>query len=193
MAKKTKSESAVVEEVIGTLDVAVEENMNKEIEETIEKPVLKKANKEPLNDDDEIEVISLTPNVGYKDSKTGDFYKWEEVGHIELMTFETIKNMHRNYKSYFRSLWLKPLDDRAINKLGLESTYAKYEFLMDKDNYTRENIKKLSDAISSTPNGVKYSICDKIKNFVATGEVSDIKVIRELETKLDLDLVSLLD
>ena len=193
MAGKGKTKSVVVEEVVETLDATVEENMNEEIEETIEKPVSKRVNKEPLNNDDEIEVISIIPNVGYKDNETGDFYSWDKVGHVELMTFKTIHNMHRNFKSYFKDLWLKPLDDRVINKLGLEGNYAKYEFLMDKNNYTRENIKQLSDAISSTPNGVKYSVCNKIKNFVATGEVSDIKVIRELETKLDLDLVSLLD
>jgi hypothetical protein len=192
MARKSTTKP-VVEEIVTNIVDTAEENMNEEIEEAVKEAVSKNANREPLNDNDEIEVISLIPNVGYKDSKTGDFYKWEEVEHIELMTFETIKNMHRNYKSYFRNLWLKPLDDRVINKLGLESTYKKYEFLMDKENYTRENIKKLSDAISSTPNGLKYSICNKIKSFVATGEVSDIKVIRELETKLDLDLVSLLD
>lgn len=191
MAGKGKTKSAV-KEVVETLDISVEENMNEEVKETIEKPVDKKVNKEPLNDSDEIEVISLVPNVSYKDSKTGDFYRWENVGHVEFMTFETIKNMHRNFK-YFRNLWLKPLDGRVVNKLGLENTYAKYEYLMDVDNYTRDNIRKLSEAITSTPNAVKYSICDKIKNLVATGEVSDIKVIRELETKLDLDLVSLLD
>lgn len=191
MAGKGKTKSTV-EKVVETLDTTVEENMNEEVEETVEKPVDKKVNKEPLNDSDEIEVISLVPNIGYKDSKTGDFYRWENVGHVEFMTFETIKNMHRNFK-YFRNLWLKPLDGRVVNKLGLENTYAKYEYLMDVDNYTRDNIRKLSEAITSTPNAVKYSICDKIKNLVATGEVSDIKVIRELETKLDLDLVSLLD
>ena len=46
-----------------------------------------------LNDSDEIEVVSLIPNVSYKDSKTLDMYEWDEVGHAECMTFETLKNL----------------------------------------------------------------------------------------------------
>lgn len=197
MARKSVTKSVVAEEVVTNSDVAMEENMNKEVEvveeELVENQVIKKINKEPLIDIDEIEVVSLIPNVSYQDSKTSDFYEWEQVGHIELMTFETIKNTWRNHKSYFKNMWLKPLDDRVINKLGLESTFTKYEFLMDKENYTRENIKELCDAISSTPNGMKHSICNKIKNLVVNGDVSDIKVIKALDNKLGLDLVSLLD
>ena len=191
MAGKGKTKPVAKEIKEDIIDTTVE-NMNEEIEEVIEEPV-KRVKQEPLNNDDEIEVISLIPNVSYKDNKTDDFYTWEKAEHVELMTFETIQNMHRNYKSYFKNMWLKPLDDRVVKKLGLEGTYTKYEFLMDKENYTRENVKKLSEAISSTPNGMKHSICNKIKNFVTTGEVSDIKVIRELEAKLGLDLISLLD
>ena len=177
--------------VVDVSEAVVEENMNEEVE-VIEKPI-KKVNKEPLNDDDEIGIISLIPNVSYKDSRTNDFYKWDDVDDIEYMTFGTIKNLWRNNKDYFRKLWLKPLDDRVINKLGLEGTYSKYEFLMDKENYTRENINKLCDAISSTPNGMKHSVCDKIKILVMNGDISDIKVIKAIDGKLGLDLISLLD
>ena len=97
MARTSTSKTAV--EVIETT-VAAEENMN-----------AKKIKIEQLNDYDEIDVVSLIPNISYKDSKTGDFYEWYEVGHIEPMTFETIKNMWRNHKDYFRNMCLKPNDE----------------------------------------------------------------------------------
>ena len=49
------------------------EKMNEESKKTM--------NQEPLGDYDEIEIVSLIPNVSYKDSKTGDFYSWDEIGH----------------------------------------------------------------------------------------------------------------
>lgn len=163
------------------------ENMNEE-----EKIVEKMVKSEPLRDTDEIDVEAIVPNVSYKDSKTGDMYEWDEVGHIEPMTFETLKNMWRSYKGYFRNMWLKPNDDRVINQFGLTKVYSKYEYLMNASNYTKKNIKSICDEIVSTPNGLKFAICDKIKNMVISGDVSDVSVIKELEKRLKIDLIEFL-
>ena len=91
-----------------------------------EKTVKKTVKAEPLNDSDEIEVVSLIDNVSYKDSKTLDMYDWDVAGHVEYMSFETLKNMWRSHKGYFKNMWLKPKDDRVINKFGLTKTFEKY-------------------------------------------------------------------
>ena len=153
---------------------------------------VKKVKSEPLNDSDEIKVTSLIPNVSYKDSKTGDMYKWDAVGHFEYMSFETLKNMWRNNKGYFKNMWLKPEDDRVINKFALTSVFEKYEFLMNGDNYTKKNVNKICKAISETPNGLKQSLCGKIRSLVVDGDVSDITVIKALEKELKIDLISFL-
>lgn len=187
-AKNTAETTAAVD----TAAVVVEaENMD--VQEVKEVPALKVATAKPLDDMDEIEVISLIPNVSYKDSHSGDFYQWDKVGHTEYMTFETLKNMWRNNKGYFRNMWLKPMDERVISKFGLKSVFDKYEFLMDAKNYTRKNIELLCDNISSTPNGMKISICKRVKDMIASGELVDVMVIRALENHLKLDLISLLN
>lgn len=169
-------------DVINAVETMDEENKN----------VVKKVIKEELKDTDEIEVVSLVPNVSYKDSKTLDMYEWDEVGHVEPMSFETLKNMWRNNKGYFKNLWLKPCDDRVINKFGLTKTFEKYEYLMDASNYTRKNIDALCEAISDTPNGLKFAICDKIKSMVVNGEVTDASVLKALEKHLNIDLIDFL-
>lgn len=186
MARTSTAKSAV-EEVVTTVD-AVEEKMD----ENNKKNTRKSIGIEPLEDYDEIEVVSIIPNVSYKDSKTGDMYEWDEVGHVEYMTFETLKNMWRNHKGYFRNMWLKPEDDRVINKFGLTKTFEKYEYLMDESNYTKKNISDICSAISDTPNGLKMSICSKIKNMVINGQVTDASVIRALEKHLKIDLIDFL-
>ncbi len=167
---------------------AVEEMSEKETKNT-----KKSANVEPLEDSNEIEVISLVSNVSYKDSKTLDTYEWRDIGHVEYMTFETLKNMWRNNKGYFKNLWLKPNDDRVINKFGLTKTFEKYEYLMDGSNYTKKNIDVICDAIKSTPNSLKLAICDKVKSLVISGEITNVYVIRELEKRLKIDLIEFLD
>lgn len=190
MARTTKP---AIEEVVDNdvMDTNIE--TTKKMNEEEKKSTKKSINIEPLEDSDEIEVVSLVSNVSYKDSKTLDTYEWSEIGHVEYMTFETLKNMWRNNKGYFKNLWLKPNDDRVINKFGLTNTYEKYEYLMDGSNYVKKNIKAICDAIKSTPNGLKLSICDKVKSLVVDGEITDIFVIRELEKHLRIDLISFIN
>lgn len=197
--KKDFNETPVTENVTGADFNTEKEEKNVKAKETSKKEKSDKpktATKkvvEPLEDYDEIEVVSLIPNVTYKDSKTGDMYEWDTIGHIEYMTFDTLKTLWRSHKGYFKNMWLKPNDERVINKFGLTKTFEKYEFLMDEENYTKKNINEICKAISETPIGLKYSVFNKIKNFVINGEVTDISVIRSLEKQLKIDLISFLE
>lgn len=186
-AIKSTTENTTVENPVVEERVVVEK-----VDEKNKKNTKETVKVEPLEDFDEIEVVSLIPNVSYKDSKTFDIYKWEEAGHVEYMTFETLKNMWRNNKGYFKNMWLKPNDDRVIKKFGLTKTFEKYEYLMDSSNYNKKNIKNVCSAISDTPNGLKRSIYSKVKNLVISGEISDVSVIKELERHLKVDLISFL-
>jgi hypothetical protein len=189
---RTATNSVVEDVIVENSVVNTAEETNEKTTKTTKKSVKVEPKAEPLEDSSEIEVISLVPNVSYKDSKTLDMYEWHDIGHVEYMSFETLKNMWRNNKGYFKNLWLKPNDDRVINKFGLTKTFEKYEYLMDGSNYTKSNIKAICSAIKETPNGLKFSICNKVKNLVISGEVTDIFVIRELEKRLQINLVDFL-
>lgn len=195
MAKTNTTKTAVEEPIVkeSTEAVTPVSDAAEEINESEKKNTKKSINAEPLKDSDEIKVVSLVPNVSYKDSKTLDMYEWHNVGHVEYMTFDTLKNMWRNNKGYFKNLWLKPMDDRVISKFSLTKVFKDYEYLMDGSNYTKKNINAICDAIKSTPNGLKIAICDKVKNLVIDGEVTDIQVIRELEKRLGINLIDFLD
>lgn len=169
---------------------AVAEDTNVNIEQDVD--VNKVAKEVPLNKDDMIEVISLIPNVSYKDKKYGDIYRWERSGEVVEMPFDVISYMHQNHKTYFKSMWIKPLDKRVVKKFGLEATYRDYDFLMDADNYTKKNVVEICNSIRKTPQSLKFAICNKIKSFVSSGEVSDIHVLREIEKSLNIDLIPLI-
>lgn len=193
MARRTTAKSTS-EVTTAVNDAAVVSNVVEDIEKKkVETTTQRTSDVEGLFDGDEIEVVSLIPNVSYKDSYTNDLYEWAEVGHVEILTFETLKNMWKSYKGYFRNLYLKPLDDRVIKRFGLTNTYNSYEYLMDGSNYTKANIDVICENISKTPILLKLSVCNKIKDLVITGSLNDIKVIRTLERRLGLDLISFLD
>ena len=202
-SKSTNTEPAVDAATVDDSAVAavnsVEENMNDKTATAATKRTSRRKNarqsadvEDALSDSDVLEVESLIPNVVYEDSRTGNYYEWEEIGHCEDMTFDEIKNMHRKHKAYFNDMWLKPLDERVIKKLGLSRTYDKYDFLIDESNYTNDHIDEVLDGLSSAPASLKIAIVNRIKDMVADGTVSDIKVVRKLEKRLDIDLISFL-
>lgn len=199
MARKSTNavEETVVEEQVSVetaqpTEEVVEEQVEKVVEKKSTKKVSeKKVEEKPLTESDEINVVALVPNVRYLDNYTRDYYKWNNVGHVEIMKFGELERMWRNTKGYFRNMWLKPDDPRVIKKFGLENLYKNYDLLMDAKNYTYDNIGNVCSIIESmTENEMKYAVCSKIKNFVATGKLNDIRVIKGLESRLNIDLSS---
>ena len=176
-----------------TIDTLTEETSK--VSSVAEKKVATKKEKKnvtPLEDADEIEVVSLIPNISYLDNETMDMYKWESVGDTETINFSVIKKMWRNHKGYFNKLWLKPLDERVIEKFHLQKIYDKYDYLLEKKNYTKENVNKISEALEEVPKYLKFTIADKVKTLVTDGEISNIQVIKALEKKLNVDLFDLI-
>lgn len=185
----TTEEATTVNAVVE--NSVVENKETKDKKETVKNKRKQAATRQSitLEDFEEIPVISLIPHVSYLDKRTQDIYEWEEVGHIEYMTVETLKDMWRNNKGYFRNLWLKPMDERVLIQFGLVKIFESYEFLMDKSSYTKDNIDKLTSAIAKAPIGMKFAIVNKIKQLVSEGTISDVSVIKALGRKLDTDFL----
>lgn len=178
-----------------TTNIAKEESVSAPVVETDFSNKSSKVNEnrvssqEPLTDGTEIEIVSLIPFVSYKDSKNGEYYAWDNVGDIEILTFETLKNMWRNHKTYFRNLWLKPMDNRIIEKFGLTKLYDNYEYLMDSNSYTKENIDNICEQISKMDNSLKTTVIYKIKEMVANDKIESVSVIKTLENKFKVELI----
>ena len=200
----TRAKAKTADEVIE--DVAVVKDETKEVESEASAPSPAKAakksvttkknnatNVKELDDKEEIEVVALIPNVSYYDKATGDRYEWENAGDVEYMTVEAIQRMRRNSRGYFEDMCVKPNDERVIKKFGMERYYEQHDYLMDASNYTKDNITNVLDKFSSLrSNSLKSSIVNKIKDMIANGELSDAVVIRAIEKRLDIDLISLL-
>ena len=200
----TRAKAKTADEVIE--DVAEVKDETKEVESEASAPSPAKAAKKSvttkkndatsakeLDDKEEIEVVALIPNVSYYDKATGDRYEWENAGDVEYMTVEAIQRMRRNSRGYFEDMCVKPNDERVIKKFGMERYYEQHDYLMDASNYTKDNITNVLDKFSSLrSNSLKSSIVNKIKDMISNGELSDAVVIRAIEKRLDIDLISLL-
>ena len=200
----TRAKAKTADEVVE--DVAEVKDETKEVESEASVPSPAKAakknvttkkndatNVKELDDKEEIEVVALIPNVSYYDKATGDRYEWENAGDVEYMTVEAVQRMRRNSRGYFEDMCVKPNDERVIKKFGMERYYEQHDYLMDASNYTKDNITNVLDKFSSLrSNSLKSSIVNKIKDMITNGELSDAVVIRAIEKRLDIDLISLL-
>ncbi len=146
-----------------------------------------------ISDSDEVVIVSLIPNVSYKDNKNGDYYKWDEIGHEELMQFSVVKDMYRNYRGYFENLWIRPKDENVVNKLNLNRLYKKYDYLIDIKNYTKDNIEFICSEIelmNSRNSNLKFALFSRIVDSVQKEEITDFSVIKMLSKKFNLDLLN---
>lgn len=187
--KQTTTTSATVDETMvaeNSQNVVVDNVENEEVVKT-KKATVKVV--EPLEDTDEIEVVSLIPNVSYKDSKTLDFYEWKNIGDVEEIPFEVLKNMYRNNRGYFKNLWIKPLDERVIEKFRLRKLYESHEKVINIKNYTMDNIVDICEEIHKLPNSSKLSVLALIRNSVDEGKIQDIRIIKQLESNLKISLI----
>lgn len=189
---KAKSTVKVAEDIAG-VDTSAPAASVTEVDKNIAKKNVNAKKKIELNNDDEVEVVALIPNVSYYDKATGDRYEWENTGDTEYMTVDAIQRMRRNARGYFEDMCLKPNDERVIDKFGMKRYYEKHDYLMDVSNYTKDNITNILDEFSALrSNSLKSSIVNKIKDMISNGELSDVMVIRAIEKRLDIDLISLL-
>ena len=144
---------------------------------------------EPLRDDDEIEVISLIPNVNYQDPTYNEMYTWENPGDSELLTFGTLKTMWRNHKGYFRDLFLYPSDDRVIAFFKLEKVYATYSALMKPESYTGKSINKTLQELRkldpTAQSNLRRVVSQRIQVLIDEKRIADFSVIRQLEREFN--------
>lgn len=189
---KAKSTVKVAEDIAG-VDISAPAASVAEVDKNIAKKNVNAKKKIELNNDEEVEVVALIPNVSYYDKATGDRYEWDNAGDVEYMTVDALQRMRRNSRGYFEDMYLKPNDERVIEKFGMQRYYENHDYLMDSSNYTKENIGHIFDEFSKIrSNSLKSSIVNKIKDMVSTGELSDVSVIRAIEKRFDIDLISLL-
>lgn len=183
--------ASAVEDGTAESSEAAVKDMNVETKEA--KSTEPVAAEEPLKDSDEIEVVALIPNVSYRDPATADYYEWENVGDVEYMTVDALTRMRRNFRAYFEDMCIKPNDERVIKKFNLNRFYDKYDVFMDASSYTKKNIvDTLNEFSAIRSNSMKLSIVNKIKDMVASGDISDVNVIRTIEKRLDIDLIATL-
>lgn len=192
--KDVDKEKQDQQDVIALLMKQVEElqkqlNQNKKEEVVIEEKEVKPKNKKRASFQDirneEVVVKRVIGGIGevlYRDKKTGDEYVWNEEGDTEYMTVDVIKRMNSVSPLFLKAPWVRIDEEHpAIDVLGLRELYKNIDSIEDIDEFVKKSDSEILKIIKSLNQAYKDTLSTNISYKIASGELSDIHVIRRLE------------
>lgn len=149
--------------------------------------------KKNLTNKDIIVVKALVPFVCYSCPSTHDSFLWADTGDTQEMTFAQLKIMAQRHRRYFTEKWLIPLNDEAINKLQLKEVFNKnFDMRKDMKSLYGNDVNMVKSKISYVAESDLEALKSKIIDATKQGKIVNIKILRVLEARFDLELMDLI-
>lgn len=153
---------------------------------------IKKKTEPEISDNTIVEVKSLIPFVYYTCLTTHEEFEWLDAGDICEMTFKQLKIMKTKHPRYFSEKWLMPCDEEVIDKLKIRDLYTNNLRKQDMEKFYGNNYEEAEIFIDTLNEEALESLKSKVIAAVKSETMSNAKMIRLLERKLDLDLMQYL-
>lgn len=142
---------------------------------------------------DEVRVVScVSGSLVYISSKTGYRTTWNEFGAFEIMTVSELMTMRNEQPGFFENHWVVLTGDNAndvVEFLRLEKYFDEINDLTDIDNLFRGDAEDLPRVIAQFTPGAKEMIARRAYDLIRQHELTDVHVIRALESALGYELM----
>lgn len=194
-AKVEETKVVETEETVEDIQEEVVEKVEVKAEPIIEKKTTEERKKSVNIDLHEmIPVRSVTKGgLSYKSPKTGLLVRWNDYGSEEYLEFGEIMTMKSSKPKFLTEPYIVIDDEQVVEKLGLKELYANLEAVGNIETLFRDDVKTMEDKIAKMPKGIKKLAGDKSREMIQNGELYDIRKIKLLESKLNIDLQILMD
>lgn len=178
-AKKKDKKEENIEEV----------ETEKEKSKTVERKKAKRIDPNEL-----ITVRSVTQGgLTYISKKTGTVIEWTEYGVEEYMEFGELLTMRASAPKFLNDPFIVVDDEDAAERLGLTKMYADMVDIDNLEGFYKQSPDKIEKQLEKMPRGIKRLIGDKARDLIDDGELYDLRTIKIIEEKLQLDLQILMD
>lgn len=178
--KKTTTESTL-SSIIDAID-DLEESDDYDVNEKIE----------DLPIDTVIPVRSITfGSLIYKSRSNNATYIWNEIGAVEHMTIAAITEMNNYNIDFLRRPLVILLDERAIKQFRLTDVYEKVAQINNLKTLFKSDLKTISNIIDDVLEAnMRDMLISKVRAMYKKNTLTDVRVIKLLEDKLQFDLTS---
>lgn len=178
---KEKTTESTLSSIINAID-DLEESDNYDVNEKIE----------DLPIDTVIPVRSITfGSLIYKSRSNNATYIWNEIGAVEHMTIAAITEMNNYNIDFLRRPLVILLDERAIKQFRLTDVYEKVAQINNLKTLFKSDLKTISNIIDNVLDAnMRDMLISKVRAMYKKNTLTDVRVIKLLEQKLQFDLTS---
>lgn len=130
----------------------------------------------------------------YISPKTGMTVIWENTGAEEYIEFSELVTMKASRSRFLTEPWLIIEDEEVIEYLGLKHLYNSIVDPDEVDDFLiTANHRTLSKKIENMPTGTKRLLSDRARKLIKDERLNDLRVIRVLEEKLNVEFFTTID
>lgn len=141
---------------------------------------------------DEVRVVScVSGSLVYISSKTGYRTTWNEFGAFEIMTVSELMTMRNEQPGFFENHWIVLTGDNAADVaefLRLDRYFEEIGDINDVDNLFRNSAEDLPRILAGFTSGAKETIARRAYDLIRRHELTDIHVIRAIESAVGYEL-----
>lgn len=173
--------------------VEVKEETKAEVEEKEEKPK-QRSRAVDIDLHELIEVRSVTHGgLVYISPKTNMKVLWEQLGDVEYMEFAELVTMKSAKPNFLNKPLLVVDDEDVIQKLGLTKLYEDMYNVDNIDEFFDLSVTDMSEQLKTMPEGIKTLVGDKASAKIKDETLYDLRKIKLIEEKANVDLQILMD
>lgn len=125
----------------------------------------------------------------YVSSKTGELFRWEELGDEQDMELQELKNARNASKAFFENNWFMIDDPEILDYLGVTQYYKHAVRLENCDEILAMSPAEIEKTVPAMSSGQKLALKYRVKQLIATGELDSIKAITAFENALGVELI----
>lgn len=188
MATTTKSKVTKIEPPVSTEPATIQEKDSTSVAE----PKLAKTYKvrKQLDPNMVVSVKNGFPGpLVYISSRTGERFRWEELGDEQDMELQELKNARNSSKAFFANNWFMLDDPEVIEYLGVAEYYKRAFNLGDETVLQAMSPSAIKAAVAAMPNGRQLALKYRVKQMIEDGTLDSIKSITAFEDALGVELI----
>ena len=139
-----------------------------------------------------IPVRSITfGSLIYKSRSNNATYIWNEIGAVEHMTIAAITEMNNYNVDFLRKPLVILLDERAVKQFRLTEVYENVAKINNLKALFKSDLKTISRTIDNAlAVNMRDMLISKVRTMYKKNTLTDVRVLKLLEQKLQFDFTS---
>ena len=106
---------------------------------------------------------------------------WESYGETREIEMRELYNMKNTDSLFFKENWVE-VDQQVLENLHVDQYYKNAITYSDIEDMPYGSVDVIREKFSSASDVIRYSVISRARQFVESGEITDIRLIQDLES-----------